>query len=70
MTSFGNRYQRPNTKRNPPGWRWRLVLWLTGGTIEAVPMFHCRDHTHQDTVVVSLGRPDRLNTAEMRYHRQ
>lgn len=62
------------TKRNPGGrlfgtrlgtLRWRLVLWLTGGSIEAVPFFGLDPIPATSTIRVTLGQPGHLNTAEV-----
>jgi hypothetical protein len=49
-------------KRNPNNWRWKLVLWLTGGVIHAVPLAMPGVHA-KDYLEVTLGQPDHLNTA-------
>jgi hypothetical protein len=60
-----HKYAAHRRTRNPRGWRWRLVLWLTGGFIEAVPILPVRAIGPTETLVVVLGEPDALNTVEV-----
>jgi hypothetical protein len=50
----------PSEVRNPTGWRWRLVLWLTGGELHA---FNTAPPETGD-LRIKLGRPGADNTAE------
>lgn len=49
-------------RRNPYGWRWKLVLWLTGGMIQVVPTLPARPIHSRETMTVHLGEPGALNT--------
>lgn len=53
------------TRRNPRGLRWRLILWLTGGTIEAVPLLGSEPIDFREGMIVRLGQPGALNTVEV-----
>lgn len=53
-------------KRNPESWKWRLVLWLTGGEIEAVPLLPHRPVYREETAVIKLGLEGAYNTVEVR----
>ena len=65
-----------NIKRNPGGpyggrinnLKWRVVLLLTGGEIEAVPLFpYSSGIPSTRTIKVKLGQPGALNTVQLRY---
>ena len=53
-------------KRNPTGWRWELIRFLIGHTIEAVPLLPHRVVTQDEVLIVRLGEPNFYNTAEVK----
>lgn len=60
-------YRIHPAKSNPDGWKWRLVLWLTGGEIEVVPLLPRRAIYPTETLVVRLGYEGALNTVELKH---
>lgn len=60
-------YKIHAAQHNPYGWKWRLVLWLTGGKLEVVPMLPRRAIYSTETLVVKLGREGALNTVEVKH---
>lgn len=59
-------YKVHPAKANPDSWKWRLVLWLTGGTIEVVPLLPQRPIYRSETLTVRLGWEGAFNTVEVK----
>lgn len=51
---------------NPDDWKWRLVLYLTKGKIEGVPLLPHRPIYAQEVLVIKLGWEGALNTVEVK----
>lgn len=56
-----------HSKENPDNWRWRLILWLTRGEIEVVPLLPRRAISPNETLIVRLGYEGAHNTVEVKH---
>lgn len=67
MVPTGTRHPayRHRSQVNPEGWRWRLVKWLVGGEITAVPYLPQRPIGTHEVVVLKLGEEGARNTLEV-----